>query len=344
MSHRMPWIGEALYPPCEIAALVRWLREAQVPIEPVLRGTGLDAELLASPSCRTSVEQALQACRNAMRLVADPELALRAGARSRLADRGMVGLLLTSCDTMRDVVVDLARYQALATPVLDLDVDTSGSTIRILLDEDATDLPDDLRVFLVAFQAMQAATHLQEAAGLACRPIQARFAHAAPVHAAAYERHLGCPCVFDAERHEIRYANDLLAQRPRRANPIAADLLRSGCDDLLAQMAVSRGHAGRVARALAQLRDPGAGMKAVASLMKVSDRTLRRRLAQEGTSFSAIAVQVQCRIATQRLRRSEASVEQVAADSGYSDSANFRRAFIRWTSMSPAQFRRMQQR
>lgn len=81
-------------------------------------------------------------------------------------------------------------------------------------------------------------------------------------------------------------------------------------------------------------------MKTVACALKMTDRTLRRRLAGEGTSFSAIAHQVKYCVATQQLKNTSASVEQIAGIAGFSDPANFRRAFIRWTSMSPAQFRR----
>ena len=102
----------------------------------------------------------------------------------------------------------------------------------------------------------------------------------------------------------------------------------------------SPGLAGQVYRTLGQLNDPGASMKAVASVLKMTDRTLRRRLADEGTSFSAIAHQVRYGIATQQLKNTNASIEQIADIAGFSDPANFRRAFIRWTSMSPAQFRR----
>ena len=83
-------------------------------------------------------------------------------------------------------------------------------------------------------------------------------------------------------------------------------------------------------------------MKAVASTLKMTDRTLRRRLAGEGTSFSTIADQVRYSVATQHLQRPETSVEQIAAITGFSDSANFRRAFLRWTGMTPTQFRRLQ--
>jgi len=339
MPHRTPWTRERLYPPCEIGAIVRTLRDAGIAPAAALQGTGLDAAALDSPACRTSVDQVLQACRNATRLLPDPALALRAGARSRLADRGMVGLLLGTSESARDYAAHAVRYQPLATPLFAMACEDDDWVSR----EEATPLPDDLRVFLAALHAAQQLAHLRDALGADCRPAQARFAHPAPPHAPAYERHLGCPCVFDAERHALRFSADTLARRARQANPIATALLRAGCETELAELAHRQGYGGSVARALARLGDPGASMKAVASLLGLGDRTLRRRLAEEGTTFSAIAGEVQRRIATRQLDCAQVRIEDVAANSGYSDAANFRRAFIRWTNMSPAQYRRSRQ-
>ena len=88
--------------------------------------------------------------------------------------------------------------------------------------------------------------------------------------------------------------------------------------------------------------DPGAGMKKVAAALQMTDRTLRRRLAREGTCFSEISHSVRYGVAARHLRGSDSRIEDIAELSGFSDPANFRRAFIRWTRMSPAQFRRMQ--
>jgi len=107
-------------------------------------------------------------------------------------------------------------------------------------------------------------------------------------------------------------------------------------------MVASLGFTGKVYRILRHMPDPGVGMKAVASSLKMTDRTLRRRLAEEGTSFSTISSHVKYSVATRHLKGSEVSIEQVAELAGFSDPANFRRAFIRWTSMTPAQFRRLQ--
>lgn len=313
----------------------------------ILAGLLVDDGVLAATApphaaaCATSLEQDWQACRDAIRLSTDPALALRAGARTHLGDLGIAGLLLLSCASLRDYFECAARYRDIAPALPRVQhVQAPDGTLRILPDEHATEWPVDLRRFLVEWQVMQQVTHLQDAFGADLRPMRIAFGHAAPSGHATHAQYLGCPCDFDARRTEIRYPAAVLARRPRLANALAASLLQAGCDALLAQLGASLGHASRVADALRQMCDTGVSMKRVAAAMCMTDRTLRRRLAAEGTSFSAICREVQCRIATQQLRSAGVSIEEVAATSGFSDTANFRRAFIRWTSMSPAQFRR----
>lgn len=346
MSNRMPLHTERLYPPYQIAALVELLKEAGVAPLEVLRGTGLDDVRLNEVKHRTSIDQYLTAADNAMRLCGDASLAFRLGRRLHLSDHGMVGLLLLSCDSGRDHLRLAHRYELLMAPTVTFEAidgggGGEGELLRLCADDSAlANLPGDLRRFLVEQQVVQQATHLQDAMGVPCRPLLARFAHPAPPHEALYADALQCPCVFGCERTELHYPRELLDQRPCLANPLTASMLQSTCDGLMADIETSLGFAGKVDAALRQMRDPGASMKAVAAALNMTDRTLRRRLADEGTSFTAISHRLKYCVATQHLKRSAASVEQIAAIAGFSDPANFRRAFIRWTHMSPAQFRR----
>ncbi len=69
----------------------------------------------------------------------------------------------------------------------------------------------------------------------------------------------------------------------------------------------------------------------------MSDRTLKRQLAAEGTSFSNLVDEVRYRHATSRLSRNpDYTLQEIADELGYSDVANFSRAFKRWSGRSPS--------
>ena len=76
-----------------------------------------------------------------------------------------------------------------------------------------------------------------------------------------------------------------------------------------------------------------------AATLFISKRTLARRLQQEGKRFRQIRDEILSQQASGYLRDSHLSVEAIAAQLNYHDTANFRRAFKRWFQLSPDQFR-----
>ena len=80
--------------------------------------------------------------------------------------------------------------------------------------------------------------------------------------------------------------------------------------------------------------------EAVAAAMKMSARTLQRRLEDEGVRFSALVDDVRERIARRLLRAPDLALGEIAARLGFADLATFSRAFKRWTGVPPGAFRR----
>ncbi|SFM42077.1 AraC family transcriptional regulator [Variovorax sp. OV329] len=344
MSHRIPPPWGRHYPPYQIAAIARLLADRGLPASAVLAGTGLDPVALDDVACRSSVMQHLAAWRNALELASDPGLSFQLGRGLHLPDHGSFGLMLLSCESVSDYFRRAQACQGLVASALTLEARIEGGdALWVLTDGAAHELPNALHDFLIEQQVAQLVTQMQDLLGPEVRPALARFAHPAPPHRAIYAQQLQCPSVFGWHRNELRFDAEVLSRRPRLANAFTAAALQTACEGALAEIEDSLGLAGKVYQALCMLPELGAGMKAVASTFQMTERTLRRRLAGEGTSFSSIADQVRHRMATQHLQRPGASVEQIALITGFSDSANFRRAFLRWTGMTPAQFRRQHQ-
>ena len=77
----------------------------------------------------------------------------------------------------------------------------------------------------------------------------------------------------------------------------------------------------------------------VAGAFKVSGRTLRRQLADAGTSFQKLVDGNRRDHAVYCLQETNMSTDDIAETLGFSDVANFRHAFKKWMGMSPAAFR-----
>ncbi|AJK46459.1 AraC family transcriptional regulator [Burkholderia plantarii] len=340
MPSKYPLLNERVYAPYKIAALVEVLAEQGIAVADSLQGSGVEPGQIDDASVLTSVRQYAAVCANAVRLSTDPATPFRTGARLHLAAYGMYGYALMSCLSLRDYFRLGVKYHRLATPTLTIEWhEYPDRAVWTFPDAFASNLPHEVQRFLLEQQYTQHVTHLQDVAGRSCPPLVARFAYPAPPHAAVYSDYLGCPCEFDAARCELSYDSTILEFRPQLAHRHSAALLQETCDRLIGQDKTSFGASGEVYQEL--MRKPGEfpNMEAVAVALKMTSRTLRRRLEAEGTSFVAIVDDVRCSLATEYLRTTKMSTEDVAMLVGFSDTANFRRALKRWTGKGPAEIR-----
>jgi AraC-like DNA-binding protein len=89
------------------------------------------------------------------------------------------------------------------------------------------------------------------------------------------------------------------------------------------------------------LPDGHPDVRSVAKAMRLSTRTLQRRLSNEGITFMRVVAQARYAVARQMLDDPARKVIDIALDLGYSDPAHFARAFARWTGLAPREFRRL---
>jgi AraC-like DNA-binding protein len=102
----------------------------------------------------------------------------------------------------------------------------------------------------------------------------------------------------------------------------------------------TEGFAMRVERKLRECLEHGEpSMRAVAQGLKMSTRTLQRRLEAEGKGFAQVLDQVREALARTLVAEREPSLSEVAFQLGFAEFATFSRAFKRWTGSAPGAFR-----
>jgi AraC-like DNA-binding protein len=158
--------------------------------------------------------------------------------------------------------------------------------------------------------------------------------------AAPYRRYLGQNVRFGAKRSALSFPAELLDYvRPAADSELAARLtdyarekyMRAGEDSSWVE---------RVERVLRAADDAtGLELPEVARRCRVSTRTLRRRLAEEHTTFSEIRARVRIERAAALLVTTDQSTSAISSLLGYADANSFRRAFQRWAGRTPAQYR-----
>jgi len=82
----------------------------------------------------------------------------------------------------------------------------------------------------------------------------------------------------------------------------------------------------------------------VADRLHISERTLRRRLDDESTSFRAIVDEIRDLLARDYLIKTELTIADIAYLLDYAETVSFRRAFVRWNAMTPSVYRKIMRR
>jgi len=112
---------------------------------------------------------------------------------------------------------------------------------------------------------------------------------------------------------------------------------------LLERRMARRGTAARVRARLLERLDAKPTAAKVAAELHMEERTLRRHLTAEGTSFSELLDEVHETLATQLLCIPSLSIEEIARRLGYADGPAFTRAFRRWSGQTPSAWRAVHQ-
>jgi len=302
----------------------------------LLAGTGLDAAVLAAPGARVPLAQAIEVIERARRLTGEPALGFQLGLQMRVSWHGFIGFAALASPTARDAIEIAIRFAPTRTDALALRLHVEDRVASLVIEELAPlGSARDVVILALATGIWQIGNSLvgyvitgSVELAMPEPPYFARFAPFAPGSVR-----------FDQPAHRLLFDAALLDTPLANADPVARDLAR---DQLERELAAVGGAADPVAQVRALLADNRAfpNIDEVARRMHVSARTLKRRLAERDTSFTSLLEEARRERALLLLRAGELSVDEVGRRVGYSDPANFARAFRRWTGKTPRAFRR----
>jgi AraC-like DNA-binding protein len=340
MERTFPGLDDRIDPPHKVAVLVGILSEEGITAEQALAGSGISSSAVMDPATRISTRQLLTVFNNALQLSKDPTLALRAGKRINITHFGMYGYALLSSPTPRDAIEFALKYRPLTAPLIGLAFhEKDGVPIWEFSDVLALGTDSPLFRFILEFQLGTQLSLHGDILGDTAIPLEIRVTYPAPGHVASYEQLLGCHVHFGQAVNEVRFNNNWLERKLAYANPITASLVRETCDQLLAELRTASGLASKVSAML--LAQPGRfpDIEALAAQLHMTPRTIRRKLQMQGTSYQKISADVRKQLAIDYLRKTHMSNDDIAAALGFSDAANFRLAFKRWTGKTPSDYR-----
>ena len=309
-------------------------------ISPLLREYGLPPETPDLPEVEIPLERFhLLADALAARLD-DPFMGLNLSRAIPPAAFGVVELSARSAPSFRAATQRLVRYIGLLNDFEHFSLEEDGGEARI--DHRIPGVPLALgrhgNEQLLALMTRVIREILQRPDWA---PTQVTFAHPAPVETGPLAAFFGTSALAFSRGHDALHFPAAALELPvSTANATLLHVLDAQAHRELGSTTAAGDELGRVREAIRrELQDGAPELSRVASALKMSGRTLQRRLGEHALSFSQVVDETRCDLARDHLASSNLALGEVAFLLGYSDLAAFIRAFKRWTGLTPKAFR-----
>ncbi|WP_027859196.1 AraC family transcriptional regulator [Marinobacterium jannaschii] len=303
-----------------------------------LEYAGLNEALIDNPQVRITPVQ-LSRLLIAIWQQGDDELMGLATSASRHGVFSLMAQRVIHSSNLRSVFRQICHFYNLVTDAFELEFTESETTARLSLRLKQTRRdPDNLltELLLLIWHRFPG--------WLIGQPIKLNklgLRYAEPEHSAEYRLMFPCPIEYDQPSSYLEFDNSLLNKPVVQTTQTLSGYLRRCPLDWFKRQAYYPVYTRRVLDQLQQLSDVAeARMEFIAEQLHITERTLRRKLSEEGTSFQQIKDGMRRDAAIHLLSQRELSIAQIARTLGFSEPAAFTRAFRQWTGVAPGLFRK----
>jgi AraC-like DNA-binding protein len=316
--------------------LARKLEELGVSPADVLRHAGLPAGLFDQEKILVSTEELFALYRGLGQASRDPGIGLKLGTEPRIERYDPIGIAAVSARSLRDALQRLARYKQLTCPE-ELHVTERGDECRVqfrwlLAQETEPPVLVDLCFAWVVGIARRGTDGLVNPRRLDLRGTTGGRE--------MYEAHFGCPAKLDARQNTIVFARADLDRPFLTHNADLFAMVAPQLEAELAQASASKAIGEQVKGILKRLlAGQRPGIEDVARELRLSSRTLQRRLTEERATFQQLMQEARRELARHYLQHSSLELNDTAYLLGYEDAHSFFRAFHDWEGIPPGEWR-----
>jgi AraC-like DNA-binding protein len=331
----------AEFPPNKLLYLMQLADARGIDSRPWFAGLALSRAQIADPALRVSYRQAHTFVRRALQALDVPDAGLRIGREGTIGGFGLLGLAMMTSRTLGDAMFAGIAHHKICGCLLDLGIEpVSEREVALVAWPRFGD--NELLPFFCEELFASCLMTARELVGPELRPLRVEFAYPQPAYAAKYATLFECETLFGTAQNRLLIDTQWLGRPLAGYNPLTAKQALALCAQ---QMTPDGGEphqeiVAAVERLLRTRLHQQPKLIDVARTLNLSERSLRRKLAESGRIFREIHDRVRAERALQMLQAGNLSVAEVGNAVGYSDPREFRRAFKRWTGMPPQDARR----
>lgn len=251
------------------------------------------------------------------------DFGLRMADKRQLSNLGAIGLAIREQPTLRKALEMMATYSWLQNDSLMTRVEESGDVALLHVAVPSWRGRNGVELMMAT-----AVRVIRAVKGQAWRPLEVRFMHAAPVSLDSHRRAFGVAPLFEQDQLCLVFDRADVDAPVAAADPAMAEHLRRYVEHLAGGR--RRGLKARVRELiLAQLPTGGCTVERTANRLSMDRRTLHRRLAAEGVSFSELVQAARTDLVQTLLANSERPLQDIAQMLGFASLSAFAHWFRR---------------
>lgn len=321
--------------------LAEVLARDRLDIAKVIRDVGLPANLLVDADATLKFSQVEKLIEHLDTLTGRTDLGFDLGKLLSVSTHSFVGFGMLSSPNVERAMSFVARYFRLVMPSFRMR-HTSGAEFGELHFTPTIAMGHECLAFHLEAIAMAALRDVQDMTGGRAPPCRISLSVPDPPHVKRYAELRGVEVQFGTERvpgARLRFAADLRGYPLMMADPNALKVAEERCRALVAHVAGIRQFGEWVTMTLREVGEGLPSLAELAAMLNISPRTLNRYLEREGTTFRHLSGRIQHELACERLAAGTMTVTEVAYSLGFTDPANFTRAFRERAKCSPREYR-----
>ena len=314
------------------------LKSAGVPVAPLLKRVGLTPELIAEPEERLSVRSQITLLDEAAIALKDDCLGFTLARDFDLREIGLLYYVMASSQTLGDALKRVARYSKITNEALVIGYREGN---RLIISLSYSGVPRHSDRHQIEFCMFAVIRICRVLTGQNLVPQHFSIAHHRSGGISEMARFVGTKVEFGAETDEFALNVDARELPLIHSDTYLNDLLLKYCEAALADR---RGDMSqlrtRVENAISSMLPHGRVLVGdVARSLGMSERTLARKLSDEGLNFTEILQHLRRDLAVRYLDDRKLHVSKIAWLLGFQEVSAFTHAFKRWTGKTPSQMR-----
>src|SRR5206468_1003677 len=318
--------------------LAKRLKELRVSPDAVLRQAGLPLGLFQQSKIFLTTEEMFALYHAIEEISGHPGIGLKLGSDERPEHYSPIAIAALYTRSFRDAMDRIARYKRLTGPQ-EIQIVERGKECAVEFVWLLAEKPEPLTLIDMCFAWAVAVG--SRGTGRRINPLRVEFRRPAG-NRRLYESHFRCPVTFGARYNRLIFRTEDMNQPFLTHNPELLELIAPQLDAELRQQRADDSLKAEVKTILKKLL---AGhrprLEDVARELRVSVRTLQRRLLDEGMSFHSLVEEARREMAKHYLLQSSLELNETAYLLGYEDPNSFIRAFHKWEGASPGEWRLM---